>query len=70
MPCAPVGNVRLAYIVLSVSSVGLLSLYLIKNAKNAFCPKCNSDLYNVIDAAKSQNIKVCYCPACGANIAL
>ncbi len=66
----PAGDIRLAYIVLSLSSVGLLTLHLIKKAKNAYCPKCNLDIYNVIDAAKLQNINVCYCPSCGANIAI
>ncbi len=68
IPILPEGDPRLIYTVLSVTSVCILCLLLIKKAKNALCPKCGSDLYNIIDAAKNNKTSVCYCPSCGANI--
>ena len=62
------GDMRLMFIIASSISTGILCLYLIKAAKNALCPRCNVDLYNVIDAAHLKKIKINYCPSCGVDI--
>ena len=63
-----VDDTLLIAIVGSSVSIGILCLYLIKNAKNALCPNCNVDLYNVIDTAAVHNIKVEHCLSCGTKI--
>jgi len=42
-------DIRAIYIIVTTSSLGLICMHLIKKAKNVFCPKCNTDLYNIID---------------------
>jgi len=61
-------DIRAIYVVMVSVSIGLLCLKSIKKAKNAYCPLCSADLYNVIDTANNNKINVSYCPACGANI--
>ena len=63
-----IGNLRLILQAASIIFVGITCLVLIKNAKNAFCTNCNTDLFNVISAADMQKIKVNYCPSCGSKI--
>lgn len=64
----PIGDIRNIYLVLTVTSIGLICMYLIKKAKNAYCPKCKVDLYNIIEHAKLNKFNVKYCPSCGAEI--
>ena len=62
------GDMQLILIVVTLIFVGVLCLFLIKSAKDAKCPNCEVDLFNVIDAAVMRKIEVHYCPSCGANI--
>jgi len=64
----PVGDIRNTYLVIVVSSIGLICMHLIKKAKNAYCPQCKVDLYNIIDYAKINKFNVKYCPSCGEHI--
>ena len=64
----PLGDIRNAYIILIVAIIGLVTLHLIKKAKNAYCPQCKIDLYNIISQAEQSKINIQHCPSCGAKI--
>ena len=63
-----VGDIKILLLAITTIFSGILCLFLIKSAKNAFCTSCKADLFNVINAAEMQKIKIHYCPACGAKI--
>ena len=39
-----------------------------KNAKLATCPSCQTDLYEIIAAARFKKTAFLYCPACGGRL--
>lgn len=61
----------LLYFVIAISALtAMLIVHVRKAAREAVCPSCQIDLYEVIDAAKMKKIDFRHCPACGVSIAL
>ncbi|MCP3923535.1 MAG: hypothetical protein GY714_13230 [Desulfobacterales bacterium] len=48
--------------------MGYLLLIFIRKSKDAKCPNCETDLYDIIDMAKNKGIKPSYCISCGQEI--
>ncbi len=48
--------------------MGFLVLTFIRKSKDAKCPRCETDLYDVIDLAKNNGIKPSFCISCGQEI--
>jgi hypothetical protein len=40
----------------------------VRKAKVAQCSVCQSDLFNVLDAAENSNLEIKYCPVCGNQL--
>lgn len=41
---------------------------MMRKVKAAECTSCQSDLFNVLDAAENSNLEVKYCPVCGSQL--
>jgi hypothetical protein len=58
------------WIIMTITMIfGTLNV-LKKQAKEALCPHCNVDLFEVIQMSKYQKVSFNYCPSCGNKIEL
>ena len=39
-----------------------------KATKDAFCPSCKAEIFDIIEAAKRTKVPINYCPQCGSQI--
>ena len=39
-----------------------------KSAREAVCPHCNTEIYSVIERARSTKTPFNFCPSCGKNV--
>ena len=58
------------WIFLTLTSSYLVFIMLKKQSKEALCPHCQSDLFEIIEVSKSIKLDFSFCPSCGKQIEL
>lgn len=58
------------WIFLTLTSSYLVFIILKKQSKEALCPHCKSDLFEIIEVSKSMKFDFSFCPSCGKQIEL
>jgi len=58
------------WIFLTLTSSYLVFIILKKQSKEALCPYCKSDLFEIIEVSKSLKLDFRFCPSCGKQIEL
>lgn len=58
------------WIILIVLSSYVVFMLLKKQSKEALCPHCNSDLFEVIEISKTVKLGFNFCPNCGEKVEL
>jgi len=58
------------WIFLTISSSYLVFIMLKKESKEALCPHCKSDLFEIIEISKSVKLDFNFCPNCGEKVEL
>jgi len=58
------------WIFLTISSSYLVFIMLKKQSKEALCPHCKSDLFEIIEISKSVKLDFNFCPNCGEKVEL
>lgn len=52
-----------------IAAIGGVTFYAVRRGANrVVCESCNSNLYEIIEHAKTAKIEVNYCPACGSKV--
>jgi len=58
------------WIFLTISSSYLVFIMVKKQSKEALCPHCKSDLFEIIEISKSVKLDFNFCPNCGEKVEL
>lgn len=55
---------------MTLTSSYLVFIILKKQSKEALCPHCKSDLFEIIEISKSIKLNFNFCPSCGEKVEL